>query len=80
MSRLIDTHFHLDHYRNHAMLFNKINELKHYTLCMTNNPGVFLSCKSMYPETKYIKFALGAHPYEINNSSIIKEFEYCIYR
>ena len=32
----------------------------------------------MYLETKYIKFALGAHPYEINNSFIIKEFEYCI--
>lgn len=77
MSRLIDTHFHLDHYRNHAMLFKRINDLKQYTLCMTNNPGVFLSCKSMYLETKYIKFALGVHPFEINNSSI-KEFEYCI--
>lgn len=29
---------------------------------MTNSPGIFLSCKKMYPETKYLKFALGFHP------------------
>jgi TatD DNase family protein len=60
------------------MLFQTINKLEQYTLCMTNSPGIFLSCKNMYPETKYVKFALGAHPCEIHNSSIIKEFKYCI--
>ncbi|WP_154826210.1 TatD family hydrolase [Clostridium butyricum] len=78
MSKLIDTHFHLDHYRNHPDVFKTINKMEQYTLCVTNSPGVFLSCKNMYPETKYIKFALGAHPCEINKTSIIKEFEYCI--
>lgn len=31
---------------------------------MTNSPGVYMSCKRMYPETKYLKFALGFHPQE----------------
>lgn len=78
MSRLIDTHFHLDHYRNHEIIFKEINKLEQYTLCVTNSPGVFLSCKNIYQETKYVKFALGIHPCEVNNSKIIKDFEYCI--
>lgn len=78
MSKLIDAHFHLDHYRDHLNVFKTINEIEQYTLCMTNSPGVYLSCKKMYPETKYTKFALGAHPCEINKTSIIQEFKYCI--
>jgi TatD DNase family protein len=31
---------------------------------MTNSPGVYLSCKTLYTETKYLKFALGFHPLE----------------
>ena len=26
---------------------------------MTNSPGVFLSCKNIFGDNKYIKFALG---------------------
>jgi len=62
ISGLIDTHFHLDFYKNHNELYKIINENKQYTLCMTNSPGVYLSCKNLYPETKYLKFALGFHP------------------
>ncbi len=62
--KLIDTHFHLDYYRNHKELYNTINRLEQYTLCMTNTPGVFVSCKNLYKETKYVKFALGFHPQE----------------
>ena len=62
MSKLIDTHFHLDYYKNHSELYEEINLLQQYTLCMTTSPGVFASCKKMYPETKYLKFALGFHP------------------
>ena len=57
MIKLIDTHFHLDYYRNHAQLYKTINNLEQYTLCMTNSPGVFVSCKKIYRETKYLKFA-----------------------
>ncbi len=62
--KLIDTHFHLDYYRNHKELYDTINRLEQYTLCMTNTPGVFVSCKNLYNETKYVKFALGFHPQE----------------
>lgn len=64
MSNLIDTHFHLDHYRNYMELAEKINALKQYTICVTNSPGVFLSCKKMFQETQYLKFAIGFHPQE----------------
>lgn len=60
--QLIDTHFHLDFYRDHAYWYEKINELRQYTLCVTNSPGVYHSCKQLYKETKYIKFALGYNP------------------
>jgi len=59
---LIDTHFHLDFYKNHKEIYTKINKLQQYTLCVTNSPGVYLSCKRLYSETKYLKFALGFHP------------------
>jgi len=64
MSRLIDVHFHLDFYKNHCEVYDKINKLQQYTLCMTNSQGVYLSCKNLYSETKYLKFALGFHPLE----------------
>lgn len=62
ISSLIDTHFHLDFYKTHKKIYTEINEMKQYTLCMTNSPGVYLSCKRLYSETKYLKFALGFHP------------------
>ena len=64
IQHLIDTHFHLDYYKEHQKIYAGINERKQYTLCMTNSPGVYISCKRMYPETKYLKFALGFHPQE----------------
>ena len=66
--KIIDTHFHLDHYKNHKEIYQTINNLKQYTLCMTNSPGIFVSCKKIYKETKYVKFALGFHPQEMNLS------------
>ena len=59
---LIDCHFHLDYYKNHAELYQMINNMEQYTLCMTNSPGVYLSCSRLYKETTYLKFALGFHP------------------
>lgn len=60
--RLIDSHFHLDYYKNHSYWYSKINELQQYTLCVTNSPELFHSCRRMYPETEYIRFALGYNP------------------
>lgn len=64
MQGLIDTHFHLDMYRDYVELYKYIVQEKQYTLCVTNSPGVFLSCKKIFEESKYIKFALGFHPLE----------------
>ena len=76
---LIDTHFHLDRYRNHSSLYDLMNKNRQYTLCVTCSPGVFLSCKKLYPETKYIKFALGVHPKEITDpEKSIHEFNSCL--
>ena len=62
MVGLIDTHFHLDMYKDYMNKFRYINEAGHYTLCMTNSPGVFQSCKDKFHDSKYVKFALGFHP------------------
>jgi TatD DNase family protein len=64
MKYLIDTHFHIDHYRNYLDVANKINELEQYTLCVTNSPGVFRSCKKIFENSKYLQFAIGFHPCE----------------
>lgn len=71
---LIDTHFHLDFYRNHNEIYNTINRKKQITLCMTNSPGIYISCRNLYKETKYVKFALGFHP--LNNSLTKYDFEH----
>lgn len=62
MLGLIDTHFHLDMYRNYDEIFRYLEAEKQYTLCMTNSPGVFLSCRDLFQNSKYVKFALGFHP------------------
>lgn len=60
--QLIDTHFHLDYYQNHRYWYDQINQLQQYTLCVTNSPEVYYSCRKLYPESKYVKFALGYNP------------------
>ena len=62
MIGLIDTHFHLDLYKNHSEIIQYLNENKIYTLCVTNSPGVYESCRKLYPAKKYTKFAMGFHP------------------
>lgn len=71
--QLVDTHFHLDYYRNHAYWYEQINSLRQYTLCVTNSPEVYYSCKKLYPETRYVKFALGYNPQQSINAKFIKE-------
>lgn len=64
MKGLIDTHFHLDHYKNYREQAQKITELGQYTICVTNSPGIFNSCKKILPESQYLRHALGFHPQE----------------
>lgn len=63
--KLIDTHFHLDHYSDHEYWYKEINKLEQYTLCVTNTPEIYYSCRNLYPESKFIKFALGFNPQQI---------------
>lgn len=64
MRGLIDSHFHLDHYRNYNDLISTINKIQQYTICVTNSPGVFYTCKNQLSESKYLKHAIGFHPQE----------------
>lgn len=73
MQGLIDTHFHLDMYKNHAEIFEYLNDNHIYTLVMTNSPGVYLGCKQMYNRGKYVRIALGFHP--LNNELQSSDFE-----
>lgn len=45
MMNLIDTHFHLDHYRNYFEIAKTITELEQYTICVTNRLGFFCHVK-----------------------------------
>lgn len=38
-------------------------------MCVTNSPGVFVSCKKIYKETTYLKFAMGFHPQDSSLSA-----------
>jgi len=79
MIGLIDSHFHLDMYKNYNEIFHYIETEKQYTLCMTNSPGVFLSCRDLFQNSKYVKFALGFHPLNVDlTSKDIKDFIYLL--
>lgn len=62
MYNLIDTHFHLDFYKNHDDIYHYFNDRKIYVLCVTNQPEVFETCVNMYGLSKYVKFAIGYNP------------------
>lgn len=66
MQGLIDAHFHLDMYTDYEEMYNWASQKQQYTLCMTNSPGVFLSCKKIFKYSKYVKFALGFHPLNVD--------------
>lgn len=58
----VDTHFHIDKYKDHKELYKYINYNKIFTICVTNSIEEYVSCKDSYKETKYVKFALGYNP------------------
>ena len=74
MINLIDTHFHLDFYKNHKEIYNDINKLHQYTLCVTNSPEVYEECQKVYFNTKYLKFALGFNPKSNNSEENFRMF------
>lgn len=79
MIGLIDSHFHLDMYKNYDEIFHYLEAEKQYTLCMTNSPGVFLSCRNLFQNSKYVKFALGFHPMNLDlTKNDIIDFNYLL--
>lgn len=58
---LFDTHAHLDLSKNFNEEVNSIENLKIYTIAVTNLPPLYIKFKSRI-ESKYIKPALGFHP------------------
>lgn len=76
MYNLIDTHFHLDFYKNHNEVYRYFNDRKIYVLCVTNQPEVFETCVNMYGISKYVKFAIGYNPKMVDDIPFsIKSFE-----
>ncbi|MCB5237160.1 Qat anti-phage system TatD family nuclease QatD [Niallia circulans] len=57
-----DTHVHLDLYNDSENIIKHINELKSYTIAVTNLPILYDKSRKNLPDTKYIRFALGLHP------------------
>lgn len=79
MQGLIDTHFHLDMYKDYKAIFEYLDKEKQYTLCVTNSPGIFLSCKNMFRRSKYVQFALGFHPLNADlKQKDLKDFMYLL--
>jgi len=62
MKRLVDTHCHIDLYRNYNEVINEIDQRKIATIAVTNAPSVFRKCCELTAHSKYIRTALGLHP------------------
>lgn len=79
MHGLIDTHFHIDMYKDYEDIFQYLEKEKQYTLCMTNSPGIYQSCRDIFPDSKYTKFAIGFHPMNGDlNLKDLRDFMYLL--
>ena len=58
----IDTHFHLDLFKEENLLIDEIENNKIYTIAVSNAPRVFNNLQKICYDKKYIKAALGYHP------------------
>lgn len=58
----LDTHMHIDLYKNRDEIISYIENNKSYTIAMTNLPVLFEKYTNEYENMKYVKFALGFHP------------------
>ena len=58
----IDTHFHLDLYKDPKSILDQIEKNRIYTIAVTNAPSVFYHTENLTKSCKYIRPALGFHP------------------
>lgn len=66
MKNLVDFHVHIDYYPNYKTIYDFYTNQKIYALFVTNFPEVFKKAMDTFPESKYVKIALGYHPEMIN--------------
>ena len=59
---LFDTHFHLDLVEDNLGLLQRLEEMKIYTIAVTNLPKLFRHTEKLCEDLKYIRPALGYHP------------------
>lgn len=59
---LFDTHFHLDLVEDNLGLLQRLEEMKIYTIAVTNLPKLFSHTERLCEGFKFIKPALGFHP------------------
>jgi len=59
---LYDTHFHLDLIEDNLGLIQRLEEMKIYTIAVTNLPKLFTHTEKLCEGFKFIRPALGFHP------------------
>lgn len=62
MPSLIDFHIHIDYYKNYKEMYSYFTQNKIYALFVTNLPEIYDKCKKEFPESKYVRIALGYNP------------------
>lgn len=68
MTRLFDTHFHLDLQKDRAVAIREIEDNQLYTIAVTNLPELYRKEVTEF-SSKYIRVALGFHPELIHDYS-----------
>ena len=58
----IDTHFHLELFKEESLLADEIESNKIYTIAVSNAPRVFEHLQKICNGKKFLKAALGYHP------------------
>jgi TatD DNase family protein len=59
---LIDTHLHLDLFKDDVSIASLIELNKIYSIAVTNTPSVFTHTQNIVAHSKYLRAALGLHP------------------
>lgn len=79
---LIDTHCHIDLYRNPNIIADNIEKEKIITIAVTNLPSYFQLSLKHLKNYKYIRVALGLHPLYAEKHTLLelKKFNEFIYK
>jgi TatD DNase family protein len=62
MTKLIDTHCHIDLYRDPKVVIAETEAQQIYTIAVTNTPSVYPHLQALCNNLRYIRPAIGLHP------------------